>query len=372
MSTAPTIRLFLCGDVMTGRGIDQILPFPGDPTLHESYVRDARRYIELAERVSGTLPRTVEPGYPWGDLPAVLERAGADLRIINLETSITRSNDYWPGKGVHYRMNPANIACLAAAGVDCCALANNHVLDWGYAGLADTLRELDHAGIAHAGAGRDTAAATAPATLEVSGKGRVLVFSCGHVSSGIPPEWAAGPARAGVHLLPDCSERTAGRLAAEMTARARPGDLIVASIHWGPNWGYHVRDQESRFARRLVRDGVHVVHGHSSHHVKGIEIVEGRPLLYGCGDFINDYEGIGGKEEYRPDLALAYLPEFDPRHGRLVAVRLVPLQMQRFRLQRATISDVEWLAALLNRLGATTGTRVEVSANGELEVVWER
>ena len=157
-----------------------------------------------------------------------------------------------------------------------------------------------------------------------------------------------------------------------MTARARPGDLIVASIHWGPNWGYHVRDQESRFARRLARDGVHVVHGHSSHHVKGLEIHADRPLLYGCGDFINDYEGIGGKEEYRPDLVLPYLPEFDPRHGRLVALRLVPLQVQRFRLQRATISDVEWLAALLNRLGATVGTRAEVSTSGELEVVWER
>lgn len=356
---------------MTGRGIDQILATPGDPALHESYVRDARYYVELAERVSGPIPRAVEPGYPWGDLPAALDRIGTDLRIINLETSITQSDDHWRGKGVHYRMHPENIACLRAASIDCCALANNHVLDWGYGGLEDTLRELDQAGIAHAGAGRDSVAASAPAVLEVPGKGRVLVFSYGLTSSGIPREWAAGPDRAGVNLLPEFSGAIANRIAAEMTAHARPGDLIVASLHWGPNWGYHLRDEEVRFARRLAREGVHMVHGHSSHHVKGLEIHASHLLLYGCGDFLNDYEGIAGQEEFRPDLAVAYLPEFDTHSGRLISLRLLPMQVRRFRAQQALASDVQWLAALLNRLGIPTGTRVDTTASGELEVRWE-
>jgi poly-gamma-glutamate synthesis protein (capsule biosynthesis protein) len=74
-------------------------------------------------------------------------------------------------------MHPRNIDCITGARIDCCCLANNHVLDWGYDGLAETLRTLDAAGIAHTGAGRDAAEAAAPAVLDVPGKGRVLVFS---------------------------------------------------------------------------------------------------------------------------------------------------------------------------------------------------
>jgi poly-gamma-glutamate synthesis protein (capsule biosynthesis protein) len=87
MPQAGSIRLFLCGDVKTGRGIDQVLPYPADPTLHEPYIRDARSYVERAERVNGAIPRPVEFDYIWGDALAELDRAGVDLRIINLETS---------------------------------------------------------------------------------------------------------------------------------------------------------------------------------------------------------------------------------------------------------------------------------------------
>jgi poly-gamma-glutamate capsule biosynthesis protein CapA/YwtB (metallophosphatase superfamily) len=160
---ADLIRLFLCGDVMTGRGIDQVLPHPTDPTLHEPYIGDARSYVERAESVNGAIPRPVEFDYIWGDALAELDRAGVDLRIINLETSITSSEDYWRDKEIHYRMHPRNIDCITAARIDCCCLANNHVLDWGYDGLAETLRTLDAAGIAHTGAGRDAVEAAAPA-----------------------------------------------------------------------------------------------------------------------------------------------------------------------------------------------------------------
>jgi poly-gamma-glutamate capsule biosynthesis protein CapA/YwtB (metallophosphatase superfamily) len=140
IAEADSICLFLCGDVMTGRGIDQILPYPNDPTLYEPYVGDARSYLELAERVNGVIERPAEFDYIWGDALAELNRAGVDLRIINLETSITCSEDCWRGKEIHYRMHPRNIGCLTTARIDCCCLANNHVLDWGYDGLAETLR----------------------------------------------------------------------------------------------------------------------------------------------------------------------------------------------------------------------------------------
>jgi len=129
-----TLRLLLAGDVMTGRGIDQVLAHPGDPRLHEAWVHDAREYVRIAERASGPVPAPVPPAYPWGDALAEMEAARPDLRIVNLETAITTADDAWPGKGIHYRMHPANVGCLTAAGIDACSLANNHVLDWGRAG----------------------------------------------------------------------------------------------------------------------------------------------------------------------------------------------------------------------------------------------
>ncbi len=369
-SQGRTICVFVCGDVMTGRGIDQILPHPVPPVLYESYVRDAREYVRLAERASGPIPCPVEPAYIWGDALAVLDQAATDARIVNLETSITTSEEAWPGKGIHYRMHPQNAGCLAAARIDCCCLANNHVLDWGYAGLLETLRTLNAAGIAHTGAGANESEAAAPAVLEAPGKGRVLVFSMGSTTSGIPWAWRATADRPGVFLLDDLSEETARRVASRIREVKRPGDVAIASIHWGPNWGYEVPNEQVRFAHRLVDEGVDLVHGHSSHHVKPVEVYQNRLILYGCGDLLDDYEGIGGYEEFRPDLRLLYLARIDPKQGRLVEARLVPLQIRRFRLQRAAEVDARWLGTLLNRLGAPFGTRVRLESDSSLTLQW--
>ena len=368
MPQTDSIRLFLCGDVMTGRGIDQVLPHPNDPTLHEPYIDDARFYLKLAESVNGAITRPVTAEYIWGDALAELNRAGVDLRIINLETSITSSEDYWRDKEIHYRMHPRNIDCITAARIDCCCLANNHVLDWGYDGLAETLRTLDAAGIAHTGAGRDAVEAAAPAVLDVPGKGRVLVFSYGSPTSGVPREWAATAHRPGVNFLEDTSKKTARRIAREMRGFNRQCDVIVASIHWGGNWGYRIRDEETRFAHQLIEHGIAVVHGHSSHHVKTAEIYSDRLVLYGCGDFLNDYEGISGYEVFRSDLTLMYLPAIDPRRGQLVEALLVPMRVARFRLNRGVEADAKWLCDLLNRLGAPLGTRGELAPDHTLSL----
>jgi poly-gamma-glutamate synthesis protein (capsule biosynthesis protein) len=124
---------------MTGRGIDQILPRPVNPVLYEPYLFDAREYVDLAEKANGPIPRPVSFDYIWGDALAELEAATVDARIINLETAITSAETPWPDKGIHYRIHPQNIGCLAAAGINACVLANNHVLDWGYEGLSETL-----------------------------------------------------------------------------------------------------------------------------------------------------------------------------------------------------------------------------------------
>jgi len=363
-----TVTLFLCGDVMTGRGIDQILPHPSDPRLFEPYMHSALGYVKLAEDVSGPLPKPVDFAYVWGEALAELGRVRPDARIVNLETAVTSSDDAWPRKGINYRMHPANARCLAAAGIGCCVLANNHVLDWGVRGLEETLDTVHAVGVRTAGAGRDAAEAAAPAVIGISGGRRVLVFAFGMESSGVPPEWAAGQRKPGVCMLPDLSAKTADVVASGIAAAKRAGDIVVVSIHWGSNWGYEVSRSERDFAHRLVDAGADVVHGHSSHHPKAIEIYRERPVLYGCGDFLNDYEGISGHESFRAGLALMYFPTFDAASGNLARLTLTPTRIGRFRVNLATEEESAWLAGMLDHEGRRFGTRVERVADDRLVV----
>ncbi|MDJ0945152.1 MAG: CapA family protein [Kiloniellales bacterium] len=364
-----SITLFLCGDVMTGRGIDQVLPNPGDPRICEPYVTSARDYVALAEERHGPLPLPLGFAEIWGEALPELTLAMPDLRIVNLETAVTRSEDCGD-KGISYRMSPENLPCLTAAGIDCCVLANNHVLDWGRAGLIETLESLDQAGIKRAGAGRDDLEAGAPAILPVPEKGRVLVFAFGHGSSGVAPDWAATKARPGVNLLPDLSDASIEAVSLSVKANKGPGDLVVVSLHWGPNWGYGIPAAQRAFAKGLIEGGVDVVHGHSAHHVKGIEVYRQRPIFYGCGDFFDDYEGITGYEDYRDDLVLMYFVTLAAESGALLACRMTPLQIRRFRLNRVSERDARWMCDLLSREGAPLGTGAELGEDGRLSLTW--
>ena len=355
------VTLFLCGDVMTGRGVDQVMRHPSDPLLHEGWVRDAREYVQLAEATNGPIPRPVAPSWIWGDALAELARAAPLARVINLETSVTRSNDFWAGKEIHYRMNPAHVDCLTVARVDVCVLGNNHVLDFGYGGLVETLESLHAAGLQTAGAGEDAEAARRPAVVELTPGGRLIVFSVGTDSSGVAPAWEATPDRPGVAFLKDLTEQAAEALVERVRAVKREGDVVVVSIHWGSNWGYDVPPDQVRFAHWLIDGGVDVVHGHSSHHPRPIEVYRRRLVLYGCGDFINDYEGIRGYEAYRGDLALMYLPTLASASGELVQLRMVPLQIRQMRLHRASTSDTRWLHHVLQEESRPFGTRLELS-----------
>ena len=365
------VTLFLCGDVMTGRGIDQILPHPGKPQLFEPYMRSAVDYVGLAERVTGTINRPVDFAYVWGDALAELERVHPHARIINLETAVTASDDAAPGRSIHYRMHPANTPCLTAAKIDCCVLANNHVLDWGRSGLLETLDALHGAGIRTAGAGRDDTEAAAPAPIELPGRGRVLVFAFGMETSGVSRNWAAGKGEPGVNFLLDLSAQTVDAIARQVGAAKRAGDLVVASIHWGPNWGFAIPREQRDFAYRLIdAAGVDIVHGHSSHHPMAIEIHRGKPILYGCGDLLNDYEGISGYEAYRGDLALMYFPTLDAATGSLARFAMTATQTRHFRVSRAPEDGVHWIEETLNREGRKFGTRMERRPDNTFVLRW--
>lgn len=116
--------------------------------------------------------------------------------------------------------------------------------------------------------------------------------------------------------------------------------------------------------------GVDLVHGHSSHHFQGIEVYRGKLILYGCGDLLNDYEGIAGHETFRPDLVLMYLVRIDPGTGMLVSLKVVPLQIRNFRLRKASAADVKWVQMALSREGEGFGTRVAPDSGGWLRLQW--
>ena len=346
--------LCLTGDVMTGRGVDQILSAAGDPRLWERYVDDARTYVDLAEKASGPIPAPVDPGWPWGDALQVMDQVDPDLRIINLETSITTSDDTAPGKAVHYRMHPGNIGCLTAARPDACALANNHVLDLGVRGIEETLDALAGAGLPTAGAGRDKEEAWRPLELS-AGDRRVLVWSVGAACSGVAqPGGRPRPAGSGVRRRPvtgRCRGPLRPRAPYKATGRYRGRDHplglelgIRRPARPGPLRPLAGRQRGGRRPRALVAPPP-----------------SGRGLprqlvLYGCGDLVNDYEGISGDERYRPDLRLLYFVYLDGS-GRLDRVTMAPLQARQMRLWHAIEPDAQWLRRALNKASRRFGWR---------------
>jgi poly-gamma-glutamate synthesis protein (capsule biosynthesis protein) len=233
------------------------------------------------------------------------------------------------------------------------------VLDFGVGGLEDTLDALTRADLGPVGAGCDEQQAWRPVVLSAGGR-RVLVWSVGSASSGVPRSWAAGPERPGVAFLSEHSDADANALSERVRRVKQPGDIVVVSLHWGSNWGYDVPRTQVRFAHRLIDSGVDVVHGHSSHHPRPVEVYRDRLVLYGCGDLINDYEGIGGEERFRGDLRLLYVARLDAA-GRLDELRMVPLQSRQMRLRRATEEDARWLHRVLRKASRGFGSRVDLA-----------
>ncbi|MDH3294005.1 MAG: CapA family protein [Acidimicrobiia bacterium] len=361
-----SVTLALTGDVMCGRGVDQILRHPGNPTIHERWAKSSLAYVELAERHSGPLPRAVDPTYIWGGRLPV---PGA-VTVVNLETAVTDRGSPWPGKAIQYRMNPANVETLTAAGIDVAVLANNHVLDWSQPGLEQTLEVLDGAGISSAGAGATEQQAWSAAVVAAA-TARIVVLAVGSTDSGIPDAWAALDDKPGVALVPDLSDRAVDRVVAAVDEQTQPGDLVVLSIHWGPNWGYDIPARRRRFAHQVIdRAGVHLVHGHSSHHPLGIEVHRGHLVLYGCGDLLTDYEGIAGHEHYRGELGGIYLATLESATGKLRRLEIAPTLVRRFRLTGPPPDDVNWLAGVLDHHGRRFGTGVDVGPSGRLIVTW--
>ena len=365
------VTIFMCGDVMTGRGIDQVMTHPSDSKLYEPFMKSAKGYVDLAEDKNGVIQKPVSYAYIWGDALDEMQRMGTDIRIINLETSVTRSNDYWRSKGINYRMHPKNILCLTTAKIDYCSLANNHMLDWGYSGLIETFSTLTKVNIKYSGAGVNIEEAEKPAILDLKGQGRIIIFSYGLFASGIPKNWQATRETPGINTLADLSTESVFQIQNKIKEIKQPKDLVVFSIHWGSNWGYEIPNEQIEFSHTLINDAdVDIVHGHSSHHIKRIEVYKDKPIIYGCGDFINDYEGISGREKYRSDLGLMYFIRMDISSRKLIEFHVIPTQIKNFKVNQASPENMQWLYKVLNRESKRLGTHVTMQKDNKLRLVW--
>lgn len=288
----PALVLGLLGDVMLGRLIDQLAP------VHVHDPEDGRHASYFSSHFA-RCGYVYGPHSPWGSLIDLLR--DSDLNIANLETAVTTHDIKWPDKVFNYRAHPKSvIPALKAGSIGYVSGANNHTLDFGVIGLKETVEQLDNAGIVVAGIGTSEKRAKGAKFMELEArlgdepkKLKLAFFS----ASDHPDDWSSQP---GFYFL-DPAEPPPSSLAAAIKAAKSQSDLVVFSFHWGPNYAWHPSRAIRSFAHWLVDQGVDLIHGHSSHHVQGIEIYKNKPIFYGIGDAIDDY---AVDHEYRNDLGM--------------------------------------------------------------------
>ena len=307
--------------------------------------------VMLARLVTRTLAEE-GPRYVWGDVAPLLR--DADLALVNLECCIAESGaPFQPRRVFYFRAAPVAIDALTLAGIDYVSLANNHAMDYEAPALLETIRRLDAAGIAHAGAGADPAAAARPAFLEAHGL-RIGVVACADHFR----EYAAGPSAPGTHLVTvsTAEKHLAPVRRALDAARAGGADIVVFSIHWGPNMRQVPTEAFRRYARAVMDAGADIFHGHSAHVFQGIEIHKGKPILYDTGDLLDDYRV---DEELRNDQQLLFLLTVEAK--RVTRIELVPLRIRDKQVNVAKGADVADIRTRMTDLCAAMGTKVHAA-----------
>lgn len=314
------VSLALTGDVMLGRLVDRYVL--GDPAA--------------------------DPAYVWGDTGALF--AQADLRLINLECVIVADCQVRPAahKAFTFCARPRAIEALRAVQVDCVALANNHVLDFGSDALLEMLDRLDQQRIARAGAGRTLEEAVRPAVLSA---GDLTVGVIGITDN--EPDWEAGATRPGTSYVDyDIDGLTApylDRLRRTLAATKQRTDLAIVSAHVGPNWGEPSPAMQA-LARQVIDLGADLYWGHSNHATRGVEIYHGRPILYSTGDFVDDY---AVDPDERNDLSFLFQVMVEGKC--LHRLLLHPVKIGHLQVNRATGDDTArvkaWMRARCARFG---------------------
>lgn len=215
------------------------------------------------------------PDWPLANVASLLD---ADVVVVNHEAPITTLTEpFVPSNPYSYAADPATASALASAGVDVLSLANNHVMDMGPKGFADTTAAAEGAGMLVIGAGTRERQAERP--LIITGDG----VTVGVVSLGKGYGYSVTASRKREGTLPYSSASIKRGYALAKRAGA---DYVVGFVHWGKNYQPAVLDEQRRVARLFAEAGYDLVIGHGPHVVQRAEVVDGTPVFYSLGNFV--------------------------------------------------------------------------------------
>ncbi len=325
-SSAQELTLALTGDVMLGRRVGE---------------------------------RILQAGasYVWGDTLRYL--SAADLRLVNLECVLTTRDERWRNgvyKAFYFRAPPQAGHALTSAAVDFAALANNHIGDYGMRAMLETLHLLDISHIAHAGAGSRLSEANAAARLRAKGFNVAVLAYADY-----PIGWAASSSQPGINYVEISCDPRVLRPIAQAIERARSGaDLLVVSVHWGPNMRRRPPASFQSFARALIEAGADVFWGHSAHVVQGVELWRNGVILYDTGDFIDDY---AVDSALRNDLSALFYVRYAQRG---IHVQVLPVVIRDLRVRVAQGSDRSQFIRSFTELCGELGTSLSPVASSKL------
>ncbi|WP_028982448.1 CapA family protein [Sporocytophaga myxococcoides] len=279
--------------------------------------------------------------YPWGDVLPLLRQEG--VNIINLEAAITTSKRP-VNKVFNFKADPDKINTLKVANIHVANIANNHIGDYGIDGLEETIRILDHHSIGHAGAGINIAQAKKPIIIKENNI-KIGIIGC----TDNEPSWRANLHPGTFFITVDDPEE----LESEVVKLRSEVDVLIISIHWGPNMEIEPNKRQIEFAHRLIDLGVDIIHGHSAHIFQGIEIYKGKIILYDTGDFIDDYVV---NELLRNDRS--FLFECIIKNKKLSEFKLRPVIIQNMQVCLAIGHNKEYAIARMQYLSSVFGTRI--------------
>ncbi|WP_416839790.1 CapA family protein [Haloferax sp. DFSO52] len=297
------------------------------------------------------------PHAVWGSMRETL--SDLDGLFINLECCLSTRGRPWSvtHHPFHFRADPAwAVPALQDVDVTWATLANNHVLDFGEDALEETFSALESAEIPYAGAGRTEADAWRPSRVHVAGLDVALVAFTDNT-----PEFAADSDESGtayVDIDPTdeaCLDRVSETL--ERALEENP-DLLVASIHWGPNMRENPPPPFQQFAHWMVQQGVDIVHGHSAHVFQGVEVYDGSLILYDTGDFVDDYVVDSVLRNDRSFLFEVDLTE----SGDIQRLRLLPTEIAESAVHEAFSGVAAWCREKMRERSSTFDTVFDVEA----------
>lgn len=215
------------------------------------------------------------PAYPWAGLGSLLQ--GADLAVANLESGLTRQGKPMD-KSYLIRAHPRWGQTLVAAGFDLVTLANNHTLDFGQAGLDETLSTLRDLDVATVGAGPSRQAAHRPALFNLNG---VRVAVLGYLAT----RWNGS---VDVPATDQLAWADPDAVQADVAAVRDQVDLVVVLLHAGTEYATTPSSDQVAVAHAAIDAGADLVAGHHSHVTQTVERYRDGLIVYGLGDALFD------------------------------------------------------------------------------------